>query len=348
MTEADVRLSFHQQAAACRQLGSPLTALVSEALERVLDGTTRTGAAVLGWAGDPSPKGDVLALRLAGAMRALVLSGEAPTLAALYPPAPLPTIDALADACRGAIAERDAFVAGFIAKAPQTNEVGRSAALYPGLVAIAQETGLPLALHELGASAGLNLLADRFSYRLGGVARGQTGSPVALRPDWDGPPPDWPDPVVVGRRGCDILPVDIRSDADRLRLRSYVWADQPERLARLDAAISLALPDPPVVETADAADWVEAVFAGPPPEGIARVLMHSIAFQYLPAAGRARVGAAMEDAGRRAGPSSPLAWLSFEQGREGAELTLRIWPGGTPRLLAVADPHVRRVRWLAR
>ena len=346
MPEAAVRLSFHQQAEASRRLGSPFTALLAEALERGLDAGTRTGAAVLGWEGDPSPQADVLALRLAGAMHALVLSGAAPALARLYPPAPAPDLQVLADACRVTLESHDEFAAQFIRKAPQTNEVGRSGALYPGLVTIARETGLPLALHELGASAGLNLMADRFAYVLGGVGRGQAHSPVVIRPGWEGAPPDGPEPVIIGRRGCDLAPVDIRQDANRLRLRSYVWADQPERLARLDAAIALALRDPPVVDTADAADWVEALASAPAPEGVVRVLMHSIAFQYLPPAGRQRVQAAMEEAGRRAEAESPLAWLSFEQGRDATELTLSIWPGGNSRVLALADPHARQVRWL--
>jgi hypothetical protein len=348
MSEAAVRLSFHQQADASRQLGSSFTALVAEALERVLDPRTRVGALVLGWPGDASPRGDVLALRLAGAMHALVLSGRAPALARLYPPAPAPAVDALASACREAIGEHDAFVAGFVAKAPQTNEVGRSGVLYPGLVAIARETQLPLRLYELGASAGLNLLPDRFAYDLGGARRGAAGSPVLLRPAWEGPVPEGPEPVIVARRGCDLAPVDIRAEEDRLRLRSYVWADQPERLARLDAAIGLALCDPPVIDAADAADWVECAFAAPGPDGAVRVLMHSIAFQYLPESGRSRVAEAMRAAGQRASPRSPLAWLFFEQGLSGAELMLTVWPDGRARRLATADPHARKVRWLER
>jgi hypothetical protein len=347
MSEAAARLSFHEQAEACRKLGSPFTALLSEALERVLDPATRTGAMVLAWPGDPSPRGDVLALRLAGALHALVLSGEAPALASFYPPAPCPGLDDLADACAGAIRAQDAFVTEFIGKPPQTNEVGRSGVLYPGLVVVARETGLPLALYEIGASAGLNLLADRFGYDLGGTSRGAAGSPVQLRPGWEGAGPSGPDPAIKARHGCDLSPVDIRDEGERLRLRSYVWADQSERLARLDAAIALALPDPPALDARDAADWVEAVFSDTAEDGMARVLMHSIAFQYMPAACQERITAAMRAAGARATSRTPLAWLSFEQGGGSAELVLTLWPGGEPRRLALADPHVRQVRWLA-
>jgi hypothetical protein len=77
--------AFAKQAEWCRALGSPFTALLMEALPRALDVRTRTGAAVLGWRGDPIA--DALPLRVAGGLHALVRGGRLPMLAALYPPA---------------------------------------------------------------------------------------------------------------------------------------------------------------------------------------------------------------------------------------------------------------------
>jgi hypothetical protein len=81
---------------------------------------------------------------------------------------------------------------------------------------------------------------------------------------------------------------------------------------------------------------------------VASVVLHSIAFQYFPASTQSRVIANIEAVGRSATDQAPLAWLSFEAKPEGpAELRLRLWPHGEDIVLALADPHVREVRWLA-
>jgi len=306
------------------------------------------GRTILDWPGEPSPRGDSVALRLAGALHALVMSGRAPDLAALYPPSrqdhPFDDVAAVT-AVAQAFERHETFVAGFMARAPQTNEVGRSALLYSGLITLAARAGPAMEVLELGSSAGLNLLLDRFAYDLGGRKSGTPGSGLRLAPRWTGSSPQGPEPQIVERRGCDISPVDVRDEEERLRLRSYVWADQADRLARLDAAVAIALAEPPPLDRMDAAFWVAQHVARPQRPGTTRVLMHSIAFQYLPQAGQARVREAMEEAGSRATPAMPVAWLSFEQADGGAELTLRAWPGGKTDRLARADPHVSRVTW---
>src|SRR3546814_682316 len=132
--------AFAKQAEWCRALGSPFTALLMEALPRALDVRTRTGAAVLGWRGDPIA--DALPLRVAGGLHALVRGGKLPMLAALYPPAACPRIEPLAAALAEAVTEADEVLLRWLASAPQTNEVARSGVLMPGLLVVARETGL--------------------------------------------------------------------------------------------------------------------------------------------------------------------------------------------------------------
>ncbi|MFQ5624117.1 MAG: DUF2332 family protein [Paracoccaceae bacterium] len=157
-----------------------------------------------------------------------------------------------------------------ISSPPQTNEVARSGVLYPGLRVVAAETGAPLALFEVGASGGLNLIPDRFGYRFGKAVYGRAGSPVMLAPDWTGASPDGAPPRILSRRGCDRNPLDLTDAAHRERLVSYVWPDQAARLARVEAAIGLALEDPPTLDAADAGDWVEAVIGKNTPPSVYR------------------------------------------------------------------------------
>jgi hypothetical protein len=348
MSTAEVLAAFSAQIAACDALGSPFTANVLRACRTALSPETAVGRTILDWPGDPSPRGDSVPLRLAGALHALVMSGRCPDLAAFYPASrhedPFDAVSA-ARAVTGALRRHHAFIDGFIARAPQTNEVARSAVLYAGLIALAARTGPAMEVLELGSSAGLNLLLDRFAHDLGGRRAGTPGSGVRLAPRWTGPSPQGPEPRIVDRRGCDLSPVDVRDPDEWLRLRSYVWADQAERLARLDAAVAIARAEPPPLDRMDATDWVGHRLARPQREGTTRVLMHSIAFQYLPEAGQARVRDAMEEAGSRSTQAAPLAWLSFEQAEGGPDLTLQVWPGGRTERLARADPHVSRVAW---
>lgn len=344
--EALVREAFAKQSAWCAKLGSPFTALLMAGLARHLDRSTAAGRRVLDWRGPPDALGDAVPLRLAGALHALVRRGRLPDLAKLYPPNPLPSVDKLAAAAMDALREADAEIGGWLGYAPQTNEVARSAVLYPGLMVVATETKLPLALFEIGASAGLNLNPDKCAYRLGGRALGRTGSPVVLSPEWTGAPMAGVEPKVLSRRGCDRSPLDLSITAHRERLIAYLWPDQLERIARAEAAIGLAREAPPIIDAADAGPWVEEMIGGPAERGVARVLFHSIALQYFPEASKRRIAARMETAGRQATDDTPLAWLAFEQYRsEGPRLTLKLWRGGGERLLALADAHVRKVQW---
>jgi hypothetical protein len=340
---AEIRQAFAVQANWCERLGSPFTACLCKGLEDLLDRSTPIGRRLLGWPGDP--QADALALRLCGGLHGLVRSGGAPELAPLYPPAPLPSEEALAEALTRTLSARGAALDHWLDGAPQTNEVGRSAVLFAGLSVISGRFGLKLRLFELGASAGLNLQLDRYAYRLGGIAAGRADSALRLDPEWRGPPPPDASVQIAGRRGVDLDPID--PIAGRERLLAYVWPDQPERLARTAAALDLARADPPSVDRGDAAPWIEARLAIAPEPGICRVVLHSVAFQYFPATTQQRVTDRIEQAGALATDAGPLAWLRLEKLAEDESFALRLscWPG-EDRLLAWAHPHGAWVEWL--
>jgi hypothetical protein len=343
-TEAAARAAFARQAEWAAKLDSPFMVRLCGLLYERLDRTTEVGRRVLDWPGAADAFADALPLRLTGGLHALVRRGDAPALAACYPPCPLPDEEAFWAVLRPVLAEPDLLP--WLEGAPQTNEVGRSAVLMSGLLAIADRWPQPVELLELGASAGLNLMLDRYGYDLGGVRAGDSASPLQLRPEWKGPPPPEAKVEVARRRGVDLNPLDPRRDGDRLL--AYVWPDQPRRLAQLEAALAIAAADPPDVEPGDAASWTEARLAEPAGAGATRVVLHSIAFQYFPEAAKTRIAAALERAGAAAAAAAPLAWLRYEHdaGDERITLRLRTWPGGEERLLAYCHPHGSSIRWL--
>ncbi|MFL6862466.1 MAG: DUF2332 domain-containing protein [Allosphingosinicella sp.] len=328
--EAAVRASFAEQAGWCERLGSPFTARLCRVLAGTLDRDTLTGRRALDWPGDPAPSNDALALRLCGGLHALAREGRAPALAGLDEAA-------LAGALVPLLDRPD--LAAWLDLPPQTNEVGRSAVLMAGLMAAAEALGRPLHLLELGASAGLNLVLDRYRYELGGATAGDPGSRLLLRPEWKGPPPPAAPVRIAARRGVDLLP-----PPDPARLLAYIWPDQAERLGRAERALALLAKAPPPIDQGDAGDWIIMQLAHPPAEGAARVIMHSVAYQYFPPDTQRRVTAAIEAAGAR----EPLAWLRMEKqpGDERYSLRLRLWPGGEDRLLAWTHPHGNSVRWI--
>lgn len=347
--EARVRAAFASQSEHCRRLGSPFTALLTGIAAERLDRSTPIGRRVLDWAGDPDALHDSVPLRICGGLNGLVRSGAAPALASLYPPGAMPEADALWDAVASVMAERAAELDGWLEGPPQTNEVARSGGLGGGFATVAAATGLPLALYELGASAGLNLLPDRYDLRLGARRYGDPASAVRLEPAWTGDDPPDAEIRIASRRGVDRNPLDVTDPVHRARLVAYVWPDQVERVARLEGALAIAASEPPRLDREDAASWVEReIEAAEPMAGQARVVFHSIAYQYFPADTQARIAASLERTGSAATAERPLAWLRYEADEAGAlpTLRLRLWPG-EDRILARLDPHGRQVDWLS-
>lgn len=336
----DLLSAFETQAKACSDLGSPFTARLMQLLPRLLSPGTALMDRLAGWQGDLGPSGASLPLRLAGGLHHLVLTGADAGLAAVWPPAKADPAEALA----AALLRHDARLADWITHAPQTNEVGRSAAILPAAALLAARTGLPLALSELGASAGLNLNFPLYALDVAGVSCGAPDPALRLTPDWTGPAP-LPGPVAVAEaRGTDLNPLSPARDG--LRLLSYVWPDQPARLSRLRAALDAAGRHPPQVDRADAADWLEQRLAEPR-EGCCHLVFHTIAFQYFPAATQQRIRDAMAGAAARATDRAPLAWLALEADgqADGAALTLHLWPGPGLVTRGRAGFHGQWLRW---
>jgi hypothetical protein len=341
----EVLKSFRRQAEASRKLGSPFTAMLCDVLAEGLSRESAFGRRILDWPGDPG--NDVLPLRATGGLHALARSGRAPALTAAYPPHLVDGTELWA-ALQASINAEDAFLAGYLDSAPQTNEVARSGIILGACLAIAEWAKMPLSIIEIGSSAGLNLGFDGYRYDLGGKEWGNADATVAIRCRWDGGHPSIDVPLTIAERaGCDRNPLDPSSPADRERLLSYIWPDQAERLARTRAALDVAERAPWHVERADAADWVEGKLAEPPPKGVARVLMHTIVWTYLPPETKARIEAALQRSGEAATPDAPLAWLAVEYdgNPEGAGISVTLWPAGAVYRLGLADFHGRSVQW---
>jgi hypothetical protein len=338
---------FESQAQACDRLGSPFTARLCRVLVTILDDTTATGTRALDWPGNPGA--DALSLRICGGLHRLVLDGDGPELAAIYPPHDVDD-PSLANVVAASIKRHDQRLVAALASPPQTNEIARSAMLLPGFLTIARETGLPLALCEIGSSGGLNLLFDRFFYRYGEQTYGDIKSPVHIAPEVRSDSPQLDGSLdIVSRAGCDIAPVDVRQHDGAMRLRSYVWPDQTARLERLDGAIQLANSHPYELRKEDAADFVANALRNRPDNAVF-VLFHSIMWQYMPRETKDAILRALEEAGARATAAAPIARLRMEprDPKDGwATLSVTMWPGGETRRLAKCDFHGRWVEWNA-
>lgn len=315
-------VQLREHAVFCADAGAPLYA----ALMRGMADDLEAGGPVADVLGDrPAPReADVLQLRLLGGLHRLVLTRRAPLLATFYRSvgggaAP----DDVWPVARDVVAAHVAELRAALEVPPQTNETGRAAALAVGLRVAARERGVgEVRLLEVGASAGLNLLVDRFRVTATGGGWpdwGPAGSPVDLTgtvrpaagPVADDGADDGADDVrIVARGGCDLAPVDPRSAEGRLRLTSFVWPDHAERHRRLAGALALAAAHPVPVDRADAAPWLAARLAGPD-DGVLTVVWHSVFLQYLDDAARAALQAVVDEAAAR----RPVARLALEAPR---------------------------------
>ncbi len=230
--------------------------------------------------------------------------------------------------------------------ATQTNEAARCALHVPALAGLVG----PLALLEVGASAGLCLYPDRYSYRYTGHPRldpASGPSPVVLDCAVTGPVP-VPDrlPEVVWRAGIDLNPLDVRHPDDVAWLEALIWPEHDDRRARLQAAAAIAAADPPLVVAGDLDEQLDAVAAEAPSDSTL-VVFHTAVLMYLDEAHRARFAEHV----RRL----PGHWLSVESRtvspgirvrddvpNESSDLVLAL--DGVQ--LAWAQPHGRGIRWV--
>lgn len=151
----------------------------------------------------------------------------------------------------------------------QTNEVRRSACLLPAFGIVSRQAGgLPLALVEIGASAGLNLLWDHYAYDYGnGRLYGDRASPVHLTCALRGekiPPFPKTFPRIASRLGLDIHPIDVREDSSANWLRAFIWPEHTARFEMLERAIEIARRHPPELRAGDALGQLPAVMATTP------------------------------------------------------------------------------------
>ncbi len=236
----------------------------------------------------------------------------------------------------------------------QTNEAARCALLLPALSRIAAE-GAPLALVEIGASAGLCLLPDRWRYRYRLVDAaddplavhevGPSDSPVRLDCRVTGPAP-LPDevPAIGWRAGLDLDPVDATDPDARRWLECLVWPEHVDRADRLHAALAVAAADPPPVHRGDATTDLAALLDRVP-DGLTTVVTHSAALMYVSREDRGRLvdllrergihrlGAEGPDVVPGTGPPPPLVEKS------------QFWLTLDDHVLAACQPHGRWLAW---
>jgi hypothetical protein len=229
-------------------------------------------------------------------------------------------------------------------RSTQTNEPGRCAVLLPLLAALTQ----PIALLEVGASAGLCLLPDRYGYDYGGHRIGPADSPVTFpcEPRGSVPVPKTV-PEVAWRLGVDLHPLDV-TDPDTGRwLTALVWAGDAEREDRLGAAINVASMNPPSVVSGDLLTETTRLAASAPADATL-VVFHSAVVPYLSPEDRMRSIEIFSQL--------PAVWISFEGLGVLPEIGARLGVSecddrafvlardGQP--MALGSPHGRWMQWL--
>jgi hypothetical protein len=352
---------FRDAARVCGRHGPTNAKLLAEAADD-LDAGGVTTAVMAGHERDRP--GTVPGLRFAAAVHRLVLAGGAGQLAKHYPSVGgrLDESTLWADAEPVIVAHVDDLRTAILSGPVQTNEPGRSAPLFGGLLVAAERAAahagrpepFPVRLLEVGASAGLNLRPHRVRYRLpDGSVLGDPEGPFALDVEWTGLPParlEYP-LRVAERSACDPNPLDVSAAGGRLQLTSFVWPDQIGRLRRLAGAIRLARADPVPIERSGGTDWLAAKL-GEPRRDVLTVVWHSVVWQYAPASERARGQQVMAQAAARATEDTPLALLVYESRRiPGApdqfrfDLLLRLWPAGLSVCLGHGSGHGIPFEW---
>jgi len=264
-------------------------------------------------------------LRLLGALHYLVLAQRA-------------SWDDVGDSL---VTER-AFLTRFTAEQDvQTNEVQRAWGLLPGFLSLAD--GRPFDLLELGPSAGLNLVWDRYRYR---YSTGEWGhGPLELAgADRIPPPPELFGRTVevARRRGIDLSPVDATTEHGSRLLQAFVWADQADRLERLRSAIEILRADPPALLRGDYVESLPALLADRR-EGTQLVVFQTASTMYVDRSGIDKLRGALEQASRR----EPIVYLGTGRAPEddGYSLDVERFPGGELTRLAVFDFHGEWLDW---
>jgi hypothetical protein len=350
-TKVDLPTRFRGHAEVMARHGrSPLSVALMRGAADDLD---QGGIVAQLYTGVPLPAGQAPALRLLAALHRLVLSDRAPDLAEYYPSVggKLPP-DGAWRVAESTLRQNAKEMAVVLRRGVQTNEPGRSAVLFGVLLWIADRYRQPIRLLEIGASAGLNLLAEHYAYRSDGALLGDPNSPVVFEGPWVGTPVEDPGGaqehlMVVERRGCDVAPIDATSPEGQLALVSYIWPDEPKRLARMRAALGVAERHPPIVDAVAAGPWIRQMLADRQPSTV-QLVWQSVFAQYLTAEDREDLTTTVVAAGAKATDDRPLVWARMEPSTDplqGFRVTVQCWPGGGETLLARSGDHGPPVRW---
>ena len=345
-----IRDSFVKQIDWCTRMGSPLYAtILTHALDD-LDAGGPVAGIVSGFEGDAVS--GALPLRLMGGLHRLVLKERAPRLAGHFATVGgSPREQTLADDFLDTARNHVPYLTDSLSVPPQTNEIGRSSALLPGLGVATGGQPAKVRLLEIGSSAGLNLNLERYHYHSATWEWiGEDGAPT-IDIEWTGSVPPLPHGVeVLSRQGCDLSPLDVADPAQRIRLLSFVWGDQAPRFRRMAEAIDMLKGSGVTLDQADAAEWVHARLSEDTPAGVLTVLQHSVMWMYLPDHTRSFIEDSVADAGSRATEARPLAHVRFEASPTGYEaaghrLTVTTWPGGEEQVLATGHAHGSWIAW---
>jgi hypothetical protein len=281
-------------------------------------------------------------------------------LAAFYPAiseSPVPGGDPSTPFTEFCGRHRDALIALLRERMVQTNEVRRSACLLPAFSEVAKHAERPLALIEIGPSAGLNLLFDRYQYHYHGqgdvISLGDPSSPVLLESELRSESFPLRDemPAVVSRMGIDLNPLDLRNDDDLRWLQALIWPEHDDRRALFSAAAHLARRDPPRVLAGDIFELLPAEIAAAPADAAVCLFATFVLNQFSPPmldrlrtllleASQSReiwfvvMGASRFIPGLPgSGAEANLLLLHFARGSESRQL------------LAMCNPHGRWISW---
>jgi hypothetical protein len=268
-------------------------------------------------------------------------------LAAVPPGDPVPAFRAF---CRD---HCDALIELVSTGLVQTNEPQRCTVLLPAFATVARLTGgTPLALIEVGSSAGLNLLFDRYGYDYGaGRSAGDPDAPVRFTCELRGavlPPIPAGMPLVATRVGIDLHPTHAADPQATLWLRALVWPEHPERAALLQEVLTLAQHEPPALIAGDALTALPQAVAEAPTDA-SLCVFHIATLAHFPPEARERFRALIPALARQ----RDLFWMSSEgsgdAGRRGQHLTiLTVFQRGrrAERQLAYSHPHGAWLEWL--
>ncbi len=248
------------------------------------------------------------------------------------------------DFARHVLASWDAVEPIMLFRSTQTNEPGRCACLLPAF-GLCDE---PLAILEVGASAGLCLFPDSYGYDYGHTV---LDAPEADAPRFPCRAPN-PTPIpalhpdIVWRAGLDLNPLDVRSQGDMNWLRTLVWPEHRDRLLRLDAAISVAQRTPPKLVAGDLLKDTEALAAQAPTDA-RLVIFHTAVLSYVPPEVRRDFAELVHDIGADWVANEGVRVLpdvipsAVRESRPGAFVLSR-----NGKALARTGPHGQFVEWL--